>query len=660
MRTHRLIRRARGAAIAGTLGLVAMSGIAPAQAAITTYNPFDANAGFTIVSTGDAHLANGELEGSVAVFGTLSSDNVNGYPVIHQAAGMADYTVPVIDGDPVRILAGSFTGTGSFDLANRDDSGTISSSSPEANAIAKLTDTTGFTAQVRGGGVGNNAGGDFPRVTNTSGGFLDLKPLPYDTFTMSDIQTAQSSVAAYLPDLEAQVAQTNACLSSMYGNPQLSNAVTITAEGGLVYAEGFSTTMPNVIDYADVAGATIKMDRAGGYVPTAEAPLVIRVPAGTTTISRVNFEGWSSASSAEQDYARFILLDLSEVTGPVTVDGLEMGALWAPEADINFSSGITTNGQWLASGVTTSGGGEIHHHTFGGELLCDLAGPAPSITTSVAVAGSPDDVLPATGGTVTDTVSYSGLTAGAEYVVSGTVMAGDGTSTGVTAGTTFTPEASSGTVDVVFTFTADDAAAHAGDALVVFEELTLGGELVADHEDLTDPAQTFTVAELPLVPEIATSVAVAGTDDKVMPLTGGDLVDTVSYAGLTAGTEYVLSGTVMTSGGTSTGIVASRTFTPAESSGTVEVTFTLVADDVAAYAGQSLVVFEELGLADEVVAEHEDLTDPAQTFEVAERVSPSPTPTPSPSVSPSPSPSPSPSVSPSPSPSPSPSVSPSP
>ncbi|MFD7022429.1 collagen-binding domain-containing protein [Promicromonospora sukumoe] len=483
-------------ALTGLAGVAGVSGALPAHAAVSAYNPFDVNSDFTIVTTGDARLANAELEGSVAAFGSISSGDTNGYTVLHQTAGQADYSVPLVDGDPVRILAGQFTGTGSFDISNRDDSGTIGTSSPEANALAKLADTTGLTAQVRGGGVGDNAGGDFPRVTNADGGFLDLKAAPFAGFAVDDLGTEQDAVADYFPGLEADVARTNDCLASMYGNPALSNAVTVSDEGGLVYLSGFSTTMPNVVDYEDIAGATVKMDRADGYVPTAQAPLVIRVPEGTTSIGQIDIEGWSAGSGQQQDYARYIMLDLSAVTGTVTVDGLELGAIWAPNAVVEFSSGVTTNGQWFADGVSTSGGGEIHHHPFGGRLLCDDAVTAvPEIGSSVAVQGTDDTVLPVTGGTVIDTVTYSGLTPGVEYVATGTVVTADGASTGVTNSTTFTPTTPSGTVEVPLVFTAEQAAAYAGQSLVVFEELSRSAVQVATHEDLADEAQTFTVAE---------------------------------------------------------------------------------------------------------------------------------------------------------------------
>lgn len=164
-------------AVALAAGVATAVQAAPASATTTTFNPFDVNNGFTIVSRGDAMLANGEIEGSIAVFGAISSGNPNGYPVIHQAAGESDYTVPTIDGEPVRILATSFSGSGSFDLSNRAPSGAIAPDSPEATATAKLVDTSNLTASGRGGGT---VAGDFLRLTSADGGHLDLKTVPFE------------------------------------------------------------------------------------------------------------------------------------------------------------------------------------------------------------------------------------------------------------------------------------------------------------------------------------------------------------------------------------------------------------------------------------------------------------------------------------------------
>lgn len=355
----------------GTALLVAAAVLAApaggAAAEPVSINPFDALGGFTVLAQGDAVLNSSEIEGSIAVFGSVRSGNQNGFPMVHEVAGVGDYTLPTVDGRAVRILAGSFVGPGAFDVSNR-----AARTDADLNAGVKLVDVTGLVGSARGGGVGAAAGKDFLRVTNPAGGVLDLKAYPYATSSVADLATAQPSVASYLPDLASAVARTDTCLDAMAGDATLANRVTVQTQGEMVFVSGFSTTMPNVVDYSELANRTIKLDRAGGYVPTAQAPLVVRVAPGTTTVGRLGFEGWSAGAGQQQAYARSILLDASQVTGTLTIDGFEMGGVWAPHADLVFSSNITTNGQWIAQNVTTSGAGEIHHHTFAGRLLCGV------------------------------------------------------------------------------------------------------------------------------------------------------------------------------------------------------------------------------------------------------------------------------------------------
>src|SRR5699024_7122475 len=118
----------QGIAAVGVVGLTAgalLLGATAAPAAPTTLNPFAVNNGFTIVAQGDAVLDNAELEGAIAAFGSIASGKPNGFPMLQQAAGCADYSVPLIDETPVRILAGEFVGDGAFDVANRDAFGII-------------------------------------------------------------------------------------------------------------------------------------------------------------------------------------------------------------------------------------------------------------------------------------------------------------------------------------------------------------------------------------------------------------------------------------------------------------------------------------------------------------------------------------------------------
>jgi hypothetical protein len=100
---------------------------------------------------------------------------------------------------------------------------------------------------------------------------------------------------------------------------------------------------------------------------------------------------------------------------------------------------------------------------------------------------------------IVDTVSYTNLIPGKEYLVSGTLMnkeTGEELLVGglpVTATTRFTPNHADGTIDVEFSF---DASELGGTSVVVFEKLYKDGIEVAVHEDINDEAQTVYI-EMP-------------------------------------------------------------------------------------------------------------------------------------------------------------------
>jgi len=349
-----------------SIGMVA-AGAGAAHSATTTINPFAANDGFTIFAQGDVSLGNAELEGSIAVNGTLAVTK-NNYPVIHRAAGMADYTVPVIDGEPVRILAQDLDLTaGSIGLTNRE----APADSPEARAIAKLVDTSALSFGVRA---------DFVRASIPGAadhGYIDLEAIPSTEVDTAEarVQTAQATVADYFSGVDAHVDAVASCLAYTYSED---------AADDVAYHRDFDQNngpdlvagKANVLDYDEIAskGGTVKLTAAlaNGFVPSADSPIVIRVAPGTTSVGTVNFEGWDAGASGQQSYARYIMFDLSDVTGDVAFGGPALGAVYAPNADVTFDSGITHNGQWFTSGFTAAAGagGELHHHTFLASIPC--------------------------------------------------------------------------------------------------------------------------------------------------------------------------------------------------------------------------------------------------------------------------------------------------
>ena len=229
---------------------------------------------------------------------------------------------------------------------------------------------------------------------------------------------------------------------------------------------------------------------------------------------------------------------------------------------------------------------------------------------------------------IVDAVSYSNLTVGKEYEVSGVlhVKNDDGTDGGVlygsdgnacTASKKFTPEKANGSVLLEFNV---DASVLGGKTLVAFETVTREGIVVGAHADISDESQTVRI------PAISTTMTDADGkhETQVAADKGGkrtvELTDKVAYENLEAGRTYVMSGTLhkRAADGSDAGVVsgakASAEFTPEASDGAVDIKFS--ADASVLEEGECFVAFETLSLKggkDVEVASHEDISDEGQT-----------------------------------------------
>ena len=242
----------------------------------------------------------------------------------------------------------------------------------------------------------------------------------------------------------------------------------------------------------------------------------------------------------------------------------------------------------------------------------------PEIGTTATVDGE-HTAEPAGEVTIVDTVTYKNLKMGETYKLSGILMdksTGEPLLVGeqqVTAELEFTPTSSDGTVELTYTL---DASALAGKAVVVFEDLYQGENVIASHADLEDEGQTVTFGQS----SIGTTATVNG-EKTVEPAEQITITDTVEYSGLTVGQEYKLSGVLMDK---ETGeplligeeqVTSAATFTPSESSGTIDVLFTF---DASSLVNKSVVVFETLFQGETEVASHEDIEDEGQTVSFIE------------------------------------------
>ena len=215
---------------------------------------------------------------------------------------------------------------------------------------------------------------------------------------------------------------------------------------------------------------------------------------------------------------------------------------------------------------------------------------------------------------ITDTVYYENLIPDQEYTIQGKlVMRGNGEElmkdeSAVSAELTFTPDGSSGTVVLTYEINGSDLA---GQTIAVAEELFYSGINVVSHADPEDEEQSIHF------PAVGTTALDGDTGSHTGTLQEQAVIeDIISYVNLIPGQEYTVRGKLMVKetgeelmqGGRP--VVINEKFIPENASGTVKVAYEF---DSRGYAGQTIVVFEELLHNGITVARHENLQDENQS-----------------------------------------------
>lgn len=224
---------------------------------------------------------------------------------------------------------------------------------------------------------------------------------------------------------------------------------------------------------------------------------------------------------------------------------------------------------------------------------------------------------------IQDVAEYTNLIPGETFTIRGVLMDQETeeefliNEQPVTAEADFTPEESSGSVDLSFHF---DASALSGKTLVVYEEILYKDQVVASHRQIDSPSQSI------YYPEIGTTASDADDgDQEALADEEVTIKDEIAYKNLVPGLTFRAEGVLMDK---ETGeqllidgqpVTSEVEFTPEESSGTVEVSFTFNGSNL---AGKTLVVFEKLylisGDSEIPVASHEDLESTEQSVLLSE------------------------------------------
>lgn len=227
----------------------------------------------------------------------------------------------------------------------------------------------------------------------------------------------------------------------------------------------------------------------------------------------------------------------------------------------------------------------------------------PTVSTRVHDANGGKNFAAVAGSAFSDSVSLTGLTPGLSYTVKGRLMdKSNGTVLATAQDVTFTATAASQTVEMPFTV---DGRALAGKTTVVFESLYYGNTLLASHENINDADQTAVWIGISTEAKDAAGGKIFSAVDNC------SFGDEVTLTGLAAGTAYRLHASLVDK---STGAeVASGdyAFTATAANQTVTVPVTL---DASALAGKTTVFYETLYHGNDILAEHKDINDAAQTI----------------------------------------------
>ena len=415
-----------------------------------------------------------------------------------------------------------------------------------------------------------------------------LCALPFDTYTVEELRCSGNQGYDLVRVEHVTISRNNTTIylgtldDQFEGVPEI--GTTATVDGEHTAEPAGEVTLVDTVTYKNLkVGQTYKLSGVLMDKETGEPLLVNEQPVTT----ELEFTPTSSEGSVELTYT----FDASALAGRSVVvfeDLYQDENAVASHADINDEGQTVTFGQ-------------------------------PEIRTTATIDGA-KTAQPTEQITITDTVEYSGLTAGQEYTLKGVLMdksTGEPLLVGeeqVTSEATFTPAEPNGTVDVLFTF---DATELEGTSVVVFETLFQGETEISSHEDMEDEGQTITFTEQP---RIGTTATVDG-QHTAEPTGEITIVDVVEYTGLIPGETYTVSGALMDKATSETLLVdgaevtAEVEFNPESADGTVELTYTL---DASTLAGTTIVVFETLYQADVEIAAHADINDEAQTVEITE------------------------------------------
>ncbi|MCH3975879.1 MAG: hypothetical protein LKF49_09160 [Bifidobacterium tibiigranuli] len=329
------------------------------------------------MAQGNLVLNNSHNQSAMAAFGTFTNAHQN-----NGNARMGSEAVPTIDGVPLRLLAQKFAG---------------------GNGLFEVTQD-----YVKFGDISNlklvNASPGAVQINNYSGNVNRINVNQLQNAQLSDFSTKQSPVSGYFTKLNSNITATNQCLAGMYSLPE-ANQVTYASSYGNGSIQGFTNGKVNYLNWSNnISGTPIYsiLSPTGTNLannngaPSTNSPLVIKVPSGTTTINDpLDFLNGKSDTPGQ---STSVLWDLSQVTGTVTFNNFQGGAIYAPNANLALNIQFSVNSQILGKDITvtsSSDGEEVHQLNFLPNLPCGQTTPTTNpATQSLSLAKTVDGKTP--------------------------------------------------------------------------------------------------------------------------------------------------------------------------------------------------------------------------------------------------------------------------
>jgi choice-of-anchor A domain-containing protein len=389
----------------GTVALLGVAGALGANAATPASDPTTAPActgydtdGFTVFVEGDVVLGNTETEGSLALGGdlTLPVDTA----LIHSSGLTPDgYTLPVVDGDPTRLLVGGtldLTSPGSLQVTSRNDvTGTIA---PDQLGTVKVGDTRALELTPRSGVDRLHAlGGD-----ENAKPWIDVNDAANQTFDGDHAVTYPGAADLVTSRFPALVAQGEA-LRTAAGDDVAAASVAPNGSDGVV------TLTAGRLNVLTVDAATLASFNAltfAGVTPGDGTELVVNV-AGGGDVRIPPLRGPQMPGSPDADHpnpwAPYVTWNLTGSAATTVTGDLITGTVLAPDVDLTLDANSPVEGQIIARTLVTRGG-EIHQYLAASSCTTPTPTPTPTETTTTP-APTPTDTTTSPAPTPSETTT---------------------------------------------------------------------------------------------------------------------------------------------------------------------------------------------------------------------------------------------------------------